>query len=838
MRSMGREKTMRRAALLLFVVGLSLSSSGCGSKPARTVESTGSSNSTSKEKLRDPKEVPLPNPLTGIVNLYSSEPGFSVFVDGEQARDDQLQPLLTPCAVTVIRGRHRFVVAKKGFKDVDREMTVGKEENIIATAAVADEGDEANSMLEAPLLETPVAEPLPLASLNTPGTELDPFLEADGRTIWFVSMRPGGKGIYFATRPSPYHGFGEPTFIPVTRSPDALSSPSITSNGLLLVYASADKARLSAIHRPAVDADFTNPESIQFAAAGGFWPSAQVSADGRQVFWTQAAEEGKPLQTMRASRRALDQKFSGTTAARLPGGHPCLSEDGLRQYVFDGSTLRRARRTTTDQPFSDLEVLTTLKLDGYVAAPNRRQFTVSDDEQWLIYSNNPEDGDLFMVRLANGPGWGLAPRGKTIPPLQQVATKKEEPETPEATPDAAVQIDPRTLPLPYTAFREGFRSLMGERRYDEAELAARDALKDDKLAADRDLIQWDLAEVEETKRFWVDVNDAVAKLRPGATVRVAGAKVDFVKFEDGVLVLKARAKEIEKQLDSMSAGDLADLVEDSLGKTNEEAQRRIGTFLLNDAQGSEKGAENRLKRGGKEGVEILEHVPARMVHLADQEIRRDKAAAGLALLETVLEKHKDSAAAEKATALNEEIYTLANWVQIGPRQWTVENGMYTADGKKSAGAALQSRREYDNFELRTEYRVSGSLGQGGVFFHWNGQRSPSTNNAFKIHLANDAGTSPDKFSTGSLFKVEAATANASLPEGKWNTLVLRVVGESVVLTINGKRILDTKATSKTIGGKGLVCLDGEVGGISYRRTLLIDLPGPKGKAGQMGPDDE
>lgn len=837
---MGREKTMRRAALLLVLVaGLNLPLAGCGSKSARMVESSGSSTTTPKEKLRDPKEVPLPNPLKGIVNVYTNEPGFAVFVDGETARDDQQQPVLTPCAVTVVRGRHRFVVAKKGFKDVDREMTVGQEENIIATAAVADEGDEANSMLEAPLLETPVGEPLPLASLNTPGVELDPFLEADGRTIWFVSMRPGGKGIYFATRPSPYHGFGEPTFVPVTRSPDALSSPSITSNGLLLVYASADKARLSAIHRPAVDADFTNPESIQFAAAGGYWPSAQISADGRQVFWTQAPEEGKPLQTMRAGRRALDQKFSGTTSARLPGGHPCLSDDSLRQYVFDGSTLRRARRSTTDQPFSDLEVIATLKLEGYVAAPNRRQFTVSDDEQWLIYSNNAEDGDLFMVRLVNGPGWGLAPRGKSIAPLQQVVTRSEEPETPESKPEeTAAPIDPRSLPLPYATFRDGFRSLMAERRYDEAEKSASDALKDDKLAVDRDLISWDLAEAEETKRFWNDVNEAVAKLKPGSAVRVAGAKVDFVKFEEGVLHLKARAKELEKQLDSMGAGDLADLVEDSFGKTNEDIQRRIGTFLLNDAQGSEKGAENRLKRGGKMGAEVLEHIPARMVHLADQEIRRDKAAAGLALLETILGKYDDSAAAEKAKALNEEIYTLANWVQIGPRQWAVENGMYTADTKKAAGAALQSRREYDNFELRTEYRVSGSLGQGGVFFHWNGLRSPSTNNAFKIHLANDAGTSPDKFSTGSLFKVEAPTANASLPEGKWNKLVLRVVGESVVLTINGKRILDTKATSKTIGGKGLVCLDGEVGGISYRRSLLIDLPGPKGKSGKMEPDDE
>lgn len=833
---------MRSVALpLLFSATVLCVFGGCGGKPSSTGESAVSTEAPkSKESLRDPKEIPLPNDPTSAVKFHTTEPGFAVFVDGEPAHDEKSNLLLTPCEVTVVRGRHRFTLAKEGFQDVTRDLSVQDDDEVAIQAAVADEADAVNSLLKAPLLNAAVGEPIPLEALNTSAAELDPFLDADGTTLWFASNRPEGRGIYFARRQSQWHPFDAPTLIPVTRSPDSLASPSVTASGLLVVYATADKARLSLIHRPVLDADFTNPEPIQFAAAGGFWPSAQISGDGRQVFWTQASEEGKPLQTMKAGRRNLEQKFSGTASARLPGGHPCLSSDGLRQYVFDGKTLRRARRTTPEQPFSDLEVVTTLQIEGYVASKSRRQFSVSEDEQWMAYADDPdESGDLFLVRLKDGPGWGLPPKGKSIPPRIAVAKKAEDPDEPEPKPAVeAPTIDPRTLPLPYAGFRDGFRSLMAERRYDEAEKAVEDALKDEKLAADREVLQWDLADVQEAKKFWGDVRDAVAKLTPGSAVRIASAKVDFVKFEEGVLHLKARAKPIEKQLDEMAANDLADLVEDSLGKTDAESQNRIGTFLLYDESGSERSAENRLNRAGKKGGEVVDHVPARLVHLADQEVRRDKPGAGLQLIDEVLAKYRDAPAAVRAKRLNDEIYTLIRWVQIGPRKWTEENGVYTAVPGKQTGSALQSRREYDSFELRAEYQVTGPLGQGGVFFRWNGRQSPGTNNAFKIHLANDAGTSPDKISTGSLFKVEAPTANPSLPEGKWNTLLLRVVGETVAVTINGKKVLDTTATSKRIGGRGLVCLDGEVGGITYRRTLLVELPGPKGKAAEMTEDSD
>ncbi len=147
-----------------------------------------------------------------------------------------------------------------------------------------------------------------------------------------------------------------------------------------------------------------------------------------------------------------------------------------------------------------------------------------------------------------------------------------------------------------------------------------------------------------------------------------------------------------------------------------------------------------------------------------------------------------------------------------------------ADATRAAGSYLLSPREYENFELRLEWKVSGRIGQGGVFFRYPGGVAPNTDNAFKLHLANDRGIPADMYSTGSLFKYAAPDANAALEEGQWNTLMLRVQGELVEATINGRKVLSVAAQDPNISKKGYVALDGDVGGIAYRQILLLDLP--------------
>jgi hypothetical protein len=53
-------------------------------------------------------------------------------------------------------------------------------------------------------LRAPFGDPAPITAVNSPERDEDAFLSRDGRTLYFMSSRPGGGGggldLWFATR--------------------------------------------------------------------------------------------------------------------------------------------------------------------------------------------------------------------------------------------------------------------------------------------------------------------------------------------------------------------------------------------------------------------------------------------------------------------------------------------------------------------------------------------------------------------------------------------------------------------------------------------------------------
>ena len=94
-----------------------------------------------------------------------------------------------------------------------------------------------------------------------------------------------------------------------------------------------------------------------------------------------------------------------------------------------------------------------------------------------------------------------------------------------------------------------------------------------------------------------------------------------------------------------------------------------------------------------------------------------------------------------------------------------------------------------------------------------------------MQLSSDAGVAADQFSTGALFGVAPPSVNAVKPTGQWNALKLRVDGDAVRVEINGQRVLMTTVANPDLPAAGHVALDGIVGGITYRRVLLVPLAG-------------
>src|SRR5690606_35348218 len=147
------------------------------------------------------------------------------------------------------------------------------------------EAPEAGRLASA-YLDAPVGRPIPLTSLNSPGSELDPFVTADGLAIWFAGDRAEGRGIYVATRSSAYHEFGPPELLLSTRSADVPATPSVSADGLLVIYGIAGKARLFALSRDNPLSEFSEKFILQFSRRPSLvWPSAQILSNGLRVYW-------------------------------------------------------------------------------------------------------------------------------------------------------------------------------------------------------------------------------------------------------------------------------------------------------------------------------------------------------------------------------------------------------------------------------------------------------------------------------------------------------------------------------------------------------------------------
>ena len=83
--------------------------------------------------------------------------------------------------------------------------------------------------------------PVNLSGLNSPDSDLSPFLSADGLSLYFGTTRPGGLGgedLWVARRSSTTSAFGAPANLGSTiNTADAERSPALTADGLTLYFA-------------------------------------------------------------------------------------------------------------------------------------------------------------------------------------------------------------------------------------------------------------------------------------------------------------------------------------------------------------------------------------------------------------------------------------------------------------------------------------------------------------------------------------------------------------------------------------------------------------------------
>ena len=782
-------------------------------------------------ELPDDKLAPPKKPVR--VQIQTPEPGFVLFVDEEPLYNAKGELQLTPCEFTVESGRHVLIAAKKGWVDIPRIVDITDDTEFVQEATYEPFNTKLTTVFNAPYLTAEVGKPIALSGLKLSRQTRDPMLSFKGTELWYAGYGPEGAGVYTSTRPGPYEEWEEPSLLLLSRGVDLPASPSVTDDGHLVSFTIPGKlGRVWGLARKEEAETFDAKQPLKFSTSekgNPEWPSAQLSSDGMRLYWLEV--QGEQRQAYLASRKDRTEEFGKPRKISLPGGHPCLSQDELRQYLFDGKVLRRARRAKIGQSFAEPETIAELNLADYVVAPNLRQFWVSEDEQWLYYAPNPEEsGELFVVRLSIGPRRGVLVRGKSIPVKKQYlaqnnAITPEQSEEMEEKPETTTQappVDPRAVPLPYAAFRTKWEALLGKRDYAGANALLDASEKREDLNSAKELLAWDREELTAIETCWGEIRQVVSKLMPGDALRIGGAAVTFEKLADETLHYKNKTKEYAKKLVEMSGGDLMLLFDRLVAKDDAAGQYRAGVFLSYEGKGSASASKLRLDRADALAEIFREHLAQRQLFVIRGELERENLNLALKLIDDLTAHAPKSPATQEASKLKANVYDFIKWREVGRRKWSKpETGTFACGPDKSNDSLLIAPQEYGDFEISLEWMTTTPNGQGGVYFHYPGSGNPM-DTAFKIHLANDAGVVPDKYCTGSLFNIYPPSENAAKPAGQWNTLRVLLKGDSVLVHVNGKKVLETIATDPEIPKRGYIALDGELGGITYRKILLTE----------------
>ena len=516
---------------------------------------------------------------TVTCRVYTPEPGFFVLVDGEPARKKTGDKLITPCELSLTEGEHSLTVVKKGFKDSTNQVLAidGREFEFTPTFepfAVA------SGYFASQFALAEVGEEIPLIFLNTEGKVLDPFVTPDGLSIWFGGDRQGKRGVYVARRESVLDRFGDPELLVATQVSQLPSSPSVTGDELQVVYTIADEARIWSVTRVSKEVGFSERKLLLFSdREEDRWRSAQILASGKTLYC--ARERQGTMRPIVTSRSSLEQKFSKKwKIARMPGSHPCLSSDGLRQFVFDGTVLSRSSRRKIGDQFSPPEPIAELSLEHYTHRPEYRQIFVSDDEQWMYFTDDPVRlGNLYAVRISKGPGWGFVARGKSIPQKEPEVADTDSPdnatdgEMPADVPKkpaakAEPPVDPRTRPLPYAELRAKVDALLAVSNVEEAIKLVTAAQADPKFKEDAEPLKWDAEDIRLVQGFWKEVTDVLGKMKDGDPIRIGPLQMAFKSFADGKINTDVNGQAFSKELREMNPSDVVALADRAIDKSS------------------------------------------------------------------------------------------------------------------------------------------------------------------------------------------------------------------------------------------------------------------------------
>lgn len=177
---------------------------------------------------------------------------------------------------------------------------------------------------------------------------------------------------------------------------------------------------------------------------------------------------------------------------------------------------------------------------------------------------------------------------------------------------------------------------------------------------------------------------------------------------------------------------------------------------------------------------------------------------------------------------------LKGWVVTGEtNDWTVEKGVLSCESAK--GSWLRTEKEYADFVLKLEYRLSPGA-NSGVSIRCPAKGDPA-HDGLEVQLLDDGSSlyknvEPEQ-RTGAIYMQAASRTNAraALPAGEWNRCEISCIGAEVVVRINDVEVnrvnlwafktgRDGRSALKDRPLNGVIALEARNGRVDFRKITI------------------
>jgi hypothetical protein len=167
--------------------------------------------------------------------------------------------------------------------------------------------------------------------------------------------------------------------------------------------------------------------------------------------------------------------------------------------------------------------------------------------------------------------------------------------------------------------------------------------------------------------------------------------------------------------------------------------------------------------------------------------------------------------------------TLDGWKMAGDGRFVIVESDIALQSDKGGGLLWYAEKEYKNFILKLEWKVSDECDNSGVFVRFpdpDDNPNIAVREGYEVQIDSKAGDPIHQ--TGAIYDFAAPSRIVSKPIGQGNTMEIQALDQSYIVIINGEKVTEFTGSKMTEGYVGLQAHD-DKSKVSFRYIMVKEI---------------